>query len=146
MEPTLVIADFRAQFPEFANPTAFPDAEITQYWAWAMCYINPQVYQSMPLACLQLALYMMVAHLLKQSTLIAINQNPAVVNGATIDKVSVTLQQVPVKNQWGLWLSTTAYGAQLWALLQVRSAGGYYIGGAPTAAGFRGVAGGFHWV
>lgn len=143
MEPTLDIPAFRAQFPEFKDNMAFPDAVITQYWEWAKCYITPCAWPYMPLGCLQLALYQMVAHLLKQSTIIAKNQTPSVVNGATIDKVSVTLQAVPALDQWQLWLSTTSYGAQLLALLQAKAAGGFFVGGAPESLAYRRVGGAF---
>ena len=143
MEPTFDITIFRQQFPEFADPTLFPDAVLNQYYAWATCYINPQVYPTMALACLTLALNLMVAHLTKQSIIIAQNQVPEIVNTATIDKVNVGFQQIPSPNQWRYWLSTTAYGGQLLALLQALSVGGYYIGGAPETSAFRRV-GGFY--
>jgi hypothetical protein len=46
--------------------------------------------------------------------------------------------QVPLKNQWGWWMQISGYGQQLWALLQVKSVGGFYIGGTPTMSAFRG--------
>lgn len=135
---------FRLQFPAFADNTLFPTVVLEQYWDWATCYIDPNDLGRWAGKCLQLALNLMTAHLTQQSSEISQGQNPYVLNGATIDKVSVVIQAVPAKNQWGLWLSTTAYGQQLRALLQVKSVGGAYVGGTPESAAFRRV-GGIFW-
>ncbi|OWK47571.1 hypothetical protein FRUB_01270 [Fimbriiglobus ruber] len=42
--------------------------------------------------------------------------------GATIDKISVTLEPPPAPNAWQYWLQSSPYGQQLLALLQVVSA------------------------
>jgi hypothetical protein len=55
---------------------------------------------------------------------------------ANIDKVNVSLTPPPLKNQWQWWLSISPWGQQLWALLQVNSVGGHYIGGSPVLSGF----------
>ena len=63
---------------------------------------------------------------------------PYVLGASAIDKVQITAIPVPLKNQWGWWLSISGYGQQLWALLQVNSVGGFYIGGSPILTSFRG--------
>jgi hypothetical protein len=138
---TFDIAAFRTQFPAFANTATFPDETLNAYWAAATCYVNPVDWCYLSGDCLQLALNLMTAHLTQLSVLIAQGQNPGFIQAATIDKVSVTLQPPPVHNQWQWWLSGTPYGAQLWALLQGKSVGGFYIGGLPESFAFRKVAG-----
>lgn len=143
---TLDIAVFRLLFPPFADPTKFPDAYIQAQWDMAVTYFGDVD------GCLfggpekQSALNLMTAHLMQLNILIAAGGSAGaggVLTGATIDKVSVTLAPPPFKNGWQWWLAQTPYGAQLWALLQLKSAGGYYIGGLPERRGFRKVYGTF---
>jgi hypothetical protein len=47
------------------------------------------------------------------------------------------MQPPPETNQWQWWLSLSPWGQQLLALLLVKSAGGFYIGGFPERQGFR---------
>jgi hypothetical protein len=132
---------FRLQFPAFANPITFPDARLQSDWNMAVCYINPNDFCYLKGDCLQLALNQMTAHLAESSVLIGEGQNPGFIQAASIDKVSVTLQAPPDKSQWGTWLASTPYGQQLWALLQAKSVGGYYVGGVPETSAFRRVGG-----
>lgn len=134
-------AAFRALFPAFANPTAYPQAMLQAYWDTATAYIsnrNGGCYAGgMTLAQQTLALNQMTAHLVALSGLIAAGQTPGVMVGATIDKISITLEPPPAPNQWSYWLQSTPYGQQLLALLQVASAGGFYVSTAvPGRAGF----------
>lgn len=64
-------------------------------------------------------------------------------NSATIDKVTIGVTPPPFPNQWQWWLSTTVYGANLLALLQANSVGGFYIGGWPQTSSFRNAGGVF---
>jgi hypothetical protein len=82
-------------------------------------------------------LNLMTAHLTALSVIIAGGQVPGLVQTATIDKVNVSLTPPPLKTQYQWWLSLTPYGQQLFALLQVSSVGGYWIGGLPEVAAFR---------
>lgn len=138
---TFDVTLFRVQFPAFANVVDFPDAMLQMYWEMAICYVDPNDFCYLSDDCLQLALNLMTAHLTALSLLIAQQQNPGFIDSATIDKVSVSLQAPPVTSQWGWWLSNTPYGAQLWALLQAKAVGGYYIGGLPEKSAFRRVGG-----
>lgn len=140
---TFDVTAFRVQFPQFADPVAFPDATLQAYWNAATCYVTPNDFCFLSGNCLQLALNLMTAHLTAQSVFIAANQNLGYEQSATIDKVSVVLQAVPAKNEWQAWLITTPYGMQFLALVQVKSAGGFYIGGLPETAAFRKVGGVF---
>lgn len=135
---TFDVDAFRVQFPAFANPVMFPDATLELYWGNATCYVSNE-YSGCSLLqgdCRQYAINLMTAHLTAISVLVQNGQTPGIVDGSTIDKVTVSLLPPPVKSQWQWWLSTTPYGAALLALLQGRSVGGFYIGGSPQRAAF----------
>jgi len=133
---------FRAQFPEFANETTYPDAMLQMYWDNATCYVDDNgSYGVLQGTCRRLALNYMTAHLLQIAAFIASGQTPAIVTNATVDKVSVTTTPPDNKNHWQYWLSTTGYGQQLLALLKAKSVGGFYIGGLPETDPFTKVGG-----
>lgn len=138
---TFDVTAFRTQFPAFANSTTFPDGTLQQYWNAATCYVTPNDFCYLSGDCLQLALNLMTAHLTQLSVQIAAGKMPYLMQSATIDKVTISLTPPPLKNQWQWWLSTTPYGMQLFAMLQAKSVGGFYIGGLPETAAFRKVAG-----
>jgi len=130
---------FRAQCPAYSSFHRYPMATLQAFWTTATYYMS-DVGNFGPLRCdaRQAGLNLMTAHLVYISGLIAEGQVPYVMTAATIDKVQVTTVPPPLKNQWQWWMQVSPYGQQLWALLQVNSAGGYYIGGTPTLAAFRG--------
>jgi Protein of unknown function (DUF4054) len=135
-------AAFRALFPVFANTIQYPAAAIQIYWNTATAYVSNRYggcyTGGMTLAQQTLALNQMTAHLYCLSGLIAAGQTPGIMVGATIDKISVTMEPPPAPNQWQYWLQTTPYGQQLLALLQVASVGGFYAAsGVPGRAGFQ---------
>ena len=137
---------FRVLFPQFANPTTFPDAKLQANYDIATSYVSADTYGDMPAAARGQALNLMTAHLLALGVIIAQNNysgQVGVVTGATVDGVSITLQPPPVRGQWRWWLNTTPYGAQLVALLDAQSAGGLFVGGLPERSAFRRVGGGF---
>lgn len=84
----------------------------------------------------QTCLYLLTAHLAAIGALIATGSDAGITVGATIDKISVQLQQVPLKNEWQYWLSETPYGKQLYAILQAQSVGGFYQRGSLGRSGF----------
>jgi hypothetical protein len=130
---------FRQQCPAYADPTKYPDPVLQIYWDTAICYMsNVGNYGSLQGSSRQYGLNLLTAHLLYIAGLVAKNTVPYVLGAATIDKVQITAIPPPLKNQWGWWLSQSAYGQQLWALLQVNSVGGFYIGGSPILTSFRG--------
>lgn len=137
------VGQFRAQFPAFANVTKYPDALLSGYFDMGTCYISPIDWPGLSGNCLQQALNLMTAHLVTLSTKANAGKSQSgPVSAASIDKVSVTMQPPPIKNEWQSWLATTPWGLQLWALLQVKAAGGFYVGGGIEREGFR-TAGGF---
>lgn len=134
---------FRALFPAYFPVTAqFLPAMIQAYWDVATAYVSDRTggcyVGGMSVKQQTLALNLMTAHLLYLSGLAQSGNTPGVVTGATIDKISVTLQPPPAPNQWQWYLNQSSYGQQLLALLQVASVGGVYVSsGVPGRAGFQ---------
>lgn len=132
-------------FASFSNPVVYTDAILEAWGDIATNYISDQnggcYVNGITLKQQTLALDLMVAHLLSLSTQIGNTpgspKTPGLKQAATIDKVSVTLTPPPVKNQWQWWLSLTPFGQQLFALLQVASAGGFFYGAFPVMPAFR---------
>ena len=134
------VAAFRTQFAAFADATAFPDGTLQAYWDTAGKYIS-QYYTNclddLSLAQRTLALNQMTAHIAQLFVLANAGQSGGVVTAATIDKVSVTLEPPPARNEWQWWLNQTPYGAMLLTLLDVASVGGFFVGGFPTTFTLR---------
>ena len=110
----LDIAQFRTLFPAFQNPTCYADILIETYWGVASNYVS-DCYggcytQGMSLNQQTYALNLMTAHLLALQDIIASGQTPGIETGATIDKISVTMEPPPIKDQWQYWLNNTPYG------------------------------------
>ena len=138
---TFDVTQFRATYTEFSDPLKYPDAVLQNYWDIATCYISNENYGYLSGDCRQLAINLMTAHLAKIADLSNSGQLAILAQAASIDKISVSLTPPPLKNQFAWWLSTTAYGQQLYALLQARSVGGFYVGGLPEKSAFRRVGG-----
>lgn len=144
---TLDPAAFRVLFPQFADATKFPDLVLQVQFDMATSYVSADTYGDMSITARTNALYLMTAHLLGLGVIIAQGNytgQPGIVTSSTIGDVSVTLQPPPDKSQWSWWLNLTPYGAQLLALLQAQSAGGFFVGGLPERAAFRKVGGVFY--
>lgn len=134
-------AYFREVFPQFVSTVTYPEARIQINWDMAINFISDEnggaYCGRMNLNQQKLAINYMTAHLLALSTLVTSGQTPGVLQGATIDKISVTYMPPPVKDEWRWWLSQTPYGQQLLALLSTLAVGGFYYGGSPELAAFR---------
>jgi len=128
-------------FPEYSNVIKYPDVLLQSYWDMATCYITPEDECWLNGCGRENALYLMTAHITAISDNIKNNAGVGVENSATIDRISVAITPPPFKNQWQYWLSTTARGQQLWALLQIKSVGGFSVGGLPERSAFRKVGG-----
>ena len=137
---------FRVLFPQFANATTYPDVKLQANFDLATGYVSPDTYGDMPVPARGQALNLMTAHLLAVALLVAQNNyqgQVGIVTAATVDHVQITLAPPPVKSQWRWWLNSTPYGAQLVALLDAQSVGGFFIGGLPERAALRKVGGVF---
>lgn len=140
---TFDVAQFRAQYPEFADPLKFPDAILQGNWDLATCYMTSENYGILQNTCRQKALNMLTAHITELSTQYNKGEITGVLNSATIDKVTVALTPPKIRNGWDYWLYQTAYGQQFIALMQVLTVGGFYVGSVPELAAFRRVGGVF---
>lgn len=142
--PSYNDANFRAQFPAFANITTYPEAQLSGYWTTGTAYINPNGGPGWCNAAqLQRALDLMCAHLAQIATQLANGQPLGVMTAATEGSVSITLQPPPTKTAFGYWLASTPYGIELRGLLGILAGAGFYVGGSLERAGFRKIGGGF---
>ena len=133
---------FRAQFPAFASTTQYPSEVLLGYWSSAVCALGSYDTRGLSGDCRQRALYLMTAHLAHMAFLISIGQTSVgVVTGATIDKVTVSMQAPAASSGWQSWLYLSPYGMQLWAMLSAKAVGGFYVGGLPERDAFRSVYG-----
>lgn len=140
---------FRAQIPAYSNVDDYPETTLQVWWNTAINYVSNSAsfawWESNAVpgsdnTPQQASINLMMAHLIFLSNLIAagkIRPGGDIVTSATIDKITVSLQPPPVKTQWQWWLSQSPYGAKLLALLTLKSAGGFYIGGSPELLAFR---------
>lgn len=123
----MVIATFRADFPEFANVTTYPDAQINFYAGLAESLLPLCVWgDTKPYA---VELY--VAH---EITLAAQNVAAAANGGSpggsggpasskTVGSVSVSYDSNVTSEKDAGWWNMTTYGKQLWRLIQIFGAG-----------------------
>lgn len=137
------VAQFRKLFPAFASEEQFPDTLLQIYWDVAITYIAPFDNFALCGAALQLALNQLTAHIAQSMSQVNSGDTPGVLTGATEGSVSASLQAPPTKDGFTWWLSTTPYGTMLRALLLVKSAAGFYVGGLPERSAYRKVGGVF---
>jgi hypothetical protein len=142
---------FRAQFPEFADTTKYPEALLSGYWDMAANFISPVdcPFNILNGGALALALNYMTAQLLTLGQQALANATPGSDQGgfivsAKIGEIIIAKLPPPAANTWQWWLGQTPYGQALLAMLQVLSVGGLSIGGLPERQSFR-KAGGLFW-
>lgn len=141
---TFDIAAFRIAYPQFADVDFYPDATLNAWWAMATCAISDADNCYLHGDCLQTALNLMTAHMgMVISRAAEGNMSVGTKSSATIDKVTVAYTVPSFKNGWQAWLGQTPYGLMLLAMLQAKSAGGFYFGGRPETLAFRKVGGYF---
>jgi len=138
-------AVFRVQFPAFPNPP-YTDLALQVWFDTSTLYISDIDCGTMQGRFRARAIYLMMAHLMRLSQIIEEDDGtgvPGIVNSATIDKVTVSMQPPPVGDNWSFWLQATPYGRDLRAYLSMQSVGGMMIGGLPEVSAFRRVGGVF---
>ncbi len=134
----LNLATFRATFTAFQNLVTFPDAMVNSWYAIAGSYMDQNDNSDgLNGSTLDYALQLLTCHLLTIANNINQGQMTQPINNATEGSVSVAFAPPPFRSAWEYWLSSTPYGQQLWALLNVQSAGGWSLGGLPETAAFR---------
>lgn len=138
----LDIPAFRINFPAYADETKYPDVLLLAQYEIGKCYIADNDC-TMPEACREYALQLMLAHLLYVRDLVNSGSNVGVIASASEDDVSVTLAQPNVDDTWTNWFVSSPYGKELLVMLDMQSAGGFYVGGMPERRGFRKIGGGF---
>lgn len=137
----LEVATFRELFPAFADPTEYPDAQVSGYFVMAECWLGEYL-DGCP--CRDQLYYLLVAHLLYVAGTAASGESVGgVITSSSVGGVSVSVQTMPVRSAWQAWLAGSPYGLQLWALLRIRAGGGRYVGGSPERSGFRKTGGTF---
>jgi len=137
-------ANFRAQFPAFADTVKYPSATLSLSWTTGTDFIsqNNGIFNYNQ-AQAQYANDLMCAHLLYINTAVLNGQNTGVVTGAAEGTVNVTFMPPPVKSAFQYWLASSPYGQQLRALLRVVAGVGMYVGGSPEQQGYRKIGGVF---
>lgn len=110
----LVIADFRAAFPEFADIARYPDAMITFWDTFAEAQVRECVWKTQRLMGIQL----FVAH---EITMAAQNQAAGVIGGTpgaqsgpmnskTVGSVTASYDTQMIAERDGGWWNQTSYG------------------------------------
>ena len=124
---------FRQAIPGFVNETLYPDAMLQRKWISATCIVSDDkddyVLGERQRECV---LDLLVAHLLEIDSMLAMGQNVVNVQGASVDKVSVTATPPVAATGLQLWLQSTGYGQEIRVILQANTRGGFYIGGSAT--------------
>ena len=121
---------FQQQIPLYSNATLYPESLVQIYWDAAINYVSDVGnFGAIQGTARQYALNLMTAHLIFVANLAASQQVPALMESATIDKVSIKLTPPPIPNQWQWWLNQSPYGQLLLAQLQAQSVGGFYASG-----------------
>jgi hypothetical protein len=135
---TITIAQFRIDFPAFADPVKYPDAELTFWLTLGSLLINADRWCSV--ANFGVELYM--AHNL---ALEAMSKKQAagggipgaasgMLNSKSVDKVSAGYDTSSVAEQFGGNYNLTTYGQRLYRLLQQFGAGPIQVGAGPGYA------------
>ena len=132
---------YRLRFPQFADPTKYPDALLDMYWEEVTCFVSDANYGNIIGDCRLFLLQLLVAHMMTISAQAQAGKQGGFITSSTIDKVSVTRTAPPSPDMFSWWLGQTAYGQQVLTLLQIAVAGGDYVGGLGETAAFRRVGG-----
>lgn len=141
---TFNYALFQQQCPEFAASPV--QATLQIYFDMATQYADPNDNWCGGFngAALDLVLNLLTAHIAKIQQYITDGQDIVIVSSSTIDKVSVSLLNPPIKDSFQYWLMTTPYGKQIAALARAKFSGGFYSApGLPERRAFRKVGGTF---
>jgi hypothetical protein len=138
----LDIPAFRSNFELYKDEVKYTDVLLNAQYAIGKCYIDDSDC-TMAEACREYALQAMLAHLLYIRDQVNAGNNIGVITSASEGDVSVSLATPVVDDEWHYWFNSSPFGRELIALLSVKSAGGFYVGGSPERRGFRKIGGMF---
>jgi len=134
---TLDLAIFRARFPKFSDINAYPDIAIQAQFNTAIAFMSNEPNCFLAVGAQEEALYLLTAHLLYISSMIAAGTPVQVMVSAAEGTVNAGFAPPPFKNGFQFWLTSTPYGSMLWALLQIHSVGGAFVAGTRSRSGIR---------
>lgn len=138
----LNIAEFRTSFPLYAVVASYPDSLLNAKYENGKCFVADNDC-TMPEACREYALQLMLAHLLNLRDRVNAGASTQIVTSASEGAVSVSLVAPPTESTWSYWISSSPYGIELLSMLTSQSVGGIYVGGSDERRGFRKINGGF---
>jgi hypothetical protein len=138
MAATITIAQFRADFPEFASTTKYPDASLTFWLTLGGLLINAGRWGDV----VNFGVGLYIAHNL---ALEALAQRQAagggipgaasgMLNSKSVDKVSAGYDTASVAEEFGGNWNLTTYGQRLYRLMKQFGAGPVQIGAGPGMA------------
>ena len=121
---------FIQMFPEFADQTAYPRGTVDGFIVQAQCYITPMNVGEMTGTSRELAIYLMIAHLLTLNAyILSGNRSGALLTNASIGDVSVSGTPPAARDMQDQWYGYTIYGVRLKALLDSFIGMGFYMPG-----------------
>lgn len=126
---TLDIDAFRSQYPAFSDSTVYPDSMLGIWWIPATCQFSPVANCYVSYDCVEQVLYAILAHYLYISTSAANGVQTGYITSGTVDKISVSMQSIPVRNISDAYWIQSPYGQTYQALVAAISAGGMYFAG-----------------
>lgn len=137
---TVQVSDLTSAFPQFSDETIYPSSLIQNFITQAECYISTTNYQITPEQRI-LLIELMACHLMTLNNIVngevtGMN-NTGVVQSSSIGDVSVSLVPPIAKDAFELWIQSTPYGQQYWALLTALNPTGIYWIGCPRPFGVR---------
>lgn len=126
----ITYSGFVSMFPEFADQSQYPIAMIEGFLLQAQCYISPDNIGEMTGKSRELAIYLMVAHLLTlNSYILSGNKSGILITNATIGDVSVSGTPPASRDMRDQWYGYTIYGVRLKALIDSFIGIGLYMQG-----------------
>ncbi len=149
MAVTITIADFRTNFPEFADVAKYPNAWLTFWLSLATLLLNEDRWGEVVNFGAQL--YMAHNLVLERQavTTAAAGGIPGIatgrLNSKSVDKVSAGYDTTSVTEEFGGNWNLTTYGMRLYRLMQQFGAGPVQIGAGPGCAPILGGWPGPYW-
>lgn len=123
----MVIADFRAAFPEFSDTVTYPDAQITFWSTLAEAQLNQCVWAAVWTQAVMLYTaheIVIAAQNVKTATIGGSpGQSGGIANSKTVGGVSVAYDATTQTEKDAGWFNRTTYGQQLYALIRIYGSG-----------------------